>query len=230
MTTNRVAINQSGKMQNKMSVGTFFSKIGDSDLAHFIVEYKNAVIFIFVTILLAAIGFSGWSVWKDSRNAEIRESVYKFGFDKLTQVQNKTLSLEAFTKELDQKITEVKFPSAFIYLTKTLYQIYGDQKALAQLALELEKLKNQCAVENFCYYHFGITLNVIYEELGKFSEASNLLVTLLASPFKREDKIYYDLVRMQHMLGDKVQEKKYYDLLNAGSPNSPYLKLAKQLF
>jgi hypothetical protein len=106
--------------------------------------------------------------------------------------------------------------------------IYGQFKKTEKFLDYVPMLKaqlNLCSLSEFCFFHYSVTLAAVYEELSKYKEAIDVLLQLASSPYKVEDKLYYDFTRLSSLLGNKTDMQKYMSYLRANYPESEYTKI-----
>jgi len=208
---------------------TLAKEINQTDLGHLLVEYKNVVIAGFVLIVLAVAGYAGWKSYQENKSLTIREKVYTFSKDKVIALQEKKITLDAYAPEMMKLVEELNAPSAFMFLTRTLYSLLQDQKAYSTMEPIFLKLYNQSGKNEYSFNHYGITLAAIYENQNNYNGAITILNSLMDSTFKKEEKILYDLSRLAKIKKDESLFKTSSEKLLSKFPNSPYAKLVKIL-
>tara|TARA_B100000683_G_scaffold203640_1_gene197094 strand:+ start:610 stop:1302 length:693 start_codon:yes stop_codon:yes gene_type:complete len=193
-------------------------------------KYKIPIISLVAVVVLGVVGFGLFSNHKENKNEEFGEKVYRFTQAHSAKLEKGTYDAASYIASFKVLLKDVDgFEGAFPLLLNSADKVMekGDLKE----SLELLQLGESQYSSSNAYKAFfvRIRLAALYEDMGKFNEAYEVLQNLLKSPVKLlESKVYLDLGRVHLKMGEKEKAKTTFQyVIDNGKSGDDVVKMAR---
>ena len=201
--------------------------IREDDLGSFFSKNKNAIIAIFIAILVAVVGFGFFSSFSDKSKALYNSKIYAFESTILKSWTDKSDPKEMVNgiKNLYKEVGD--YPGLFPVVVKSSDLLIGQghlNEAQELLTIGLHVSKNE-----YANYFILSRQAVVFEDLGLDQKAIETLLKMNSQSVKIfEGKNYLDLGRIYLKLGDKIKAKASFTyVVEKAKDEAEFVKIAK---
>lgn len=206
--------------------------IKKTTLGQIIIDYKN-VIFVVVGILLTIIAVVVFYQHQQSQKMiQANEQLFSFEQSVLQDLKNEQIAPEQFLTEFQKLIdTMIRPEVAGIHLAQ-VFRVGKEAKLDDQLISIYQAYLSKVDKRSILSYLASLHLAVLLEDTQDLDGAIGLLKGLLSHPMKVEDKLYFDLGRLElAQSGETGFEKaqKHFNFLIEKFPDSDYAAQAKAI-
>ncbi len=193
-------------------------------------KYKIPIISLVAVIVLGVIGYGLLSNHKENKNEEFGKKVYRFTQTYSAKLEKGTYDVASYIASFKVLLKDVEgFEGAFPLLLSSADKIM--QKGDLKESLELLQLAEAQYSSSNAYKAFFIRIRLaaLYEDMGKFNEAYDVLQSLLKSPVKLlESKVYLDLGRIHLKRGENEKAKTNFQyVIDNGKSGDDIVKMAR---
>lgn len=201
--------------------------MNEDDVGTLVSKNKNALIAILIAIVVAVIGFGVYSSFADKSKVAFNTKIYEF----------ETATLKNWNEKSDPKV--------LVEGIKNLHKEQGNYSGLTPLvikasdalvaqnalveALEVLTIGQLVSKNEYSNYFIMSRLAVVYEDLGKDSDAIAMLEKMNTQSAKIfEGKNYLDLGRLYLKKGDKEKAKASFTyVVEKAKDETEFVKIAK---
>ncbi len=193
-------------------------------------KYKIPIISLVAVVVLSVVGYGLFSNHKENKNEEFGQKVYRFTQTHSAKLEKATYDVSSYIASFKVLIKDVEgFEGAFPLLLSSADKIM--QKGDLKESLELLQLgeKNYSSSNSYKAFFVRIRLAALYEDMGKYNEAYEVLQNLLKSPVKlMESKVYLDLGRIHLKRGETKKAKTTFQyVIDNGKSGDDIVKMAR---
>ena len=188
--------------------------------------------FLTAFAILACLFFVGIAVYLKRENRQASralELIEKYENDSLEKYVKNKLS----APELQKKFQELLISSEghrflFSVMMKTARELSQNKEYSLALKVLLAGQEKFSKKNSAMFYFISMDLAVLYEELGSVDKAVSILEKMDQSTVPiLKDKIYLDLGRLYHRLGDKEKARLSLNRLLANSKEDQFVDIGK---
>lgn len=201
--------------------------MNEDDVGTILAKNKNAVVAILISLVVAVVGFGLYSSFADKSKAAFNSKVFAFENSTLKSANEKTdpKTLVEGIKSLQKEIGNYAGLLPAVIKTSDLLVA---QNHLNE-ALEVLKIGEQVAKNEYANYFIMSRLAVVYEDLGKDSDAVSVLEKMNSQSVKIfEGKNYLDLGRLYLKMGNKEKAKASFTyVVEKAKDEAEFVKIAK---
>jgi hypothetical protein len=218
------------------SAHNWLTQVLFEDWGQKVLDHWRAVVFVVLLFTSAVVAYSGYGLYKEEKIQNDQVKVFKFLKDwktAETKVDSKEAApvfvvpedwarLKSFYDSLNYPQTGLPVLAELLKRSENLAK---DQEAAALSFFQY--LVQKCSKEDLCFYYSQLKLAAISEDMGNFVQAETSLKTLVSSPWKNEEQVYFDLSRIAYLSGKESELKSYGEYflkLYADSPQAGIVK------
>ena len=196
--------------QSDIKEGTGVDELlGQTELGTFVSKNKGLIIGAVVFMLLAVIGYGGYSSYAKKNSEKYGNRIFVFHTQELAKLKDKKLSPSSYWGAFEKLSSEVSFDEGLLVLGVESFDILREQKSDTEAHKIISLLSKKFGKKNNYLTYFLLSREaVVLEDLKKYSEAINILETITSLPMKvMEAKTYLDLGRIYLKMNNKEKAK-----------------------
>lgn len=203
------------------------TQVQKTPLGHILFENRVTVISIAAVALIVIIGALFYRSSLEKSQLALRDKLFDFTKGPLAEYQEAKITSEEFSTRFQKAVDEIALTNDFLPLLPEIYKLSAKDNGLNFHLPALQKLAKRSGNKELSFYISNLYIATIFENQQKYQEALSVLESLVSSPHKWEEKLYYDMGRINTLLNNKEKASAHFNHVVSKFGQTEYAKLAK---